>query len=230
MYSDRVRTLSKAYRAAERANKTYTDFSEQQALEEQQLTFLIGMQNQLSLLDKAITEKESEWRKSVLSVLETEIITDLSYVFPDDGYNVKLVPRVLRGKIHIVATVSSTFSGELPGKIRGTQGRFFQQVVSLAALVGVMDLLGIKTVYIDEAFSGASKRNIKKLNSLLSSLQQRGFNIVMIAQDASMADGISANRLFLQRSLDNKTSILQEEGGNIEFNKQYCSNQPRRCP
>lgn len=217
MYGARMRTLSRAYKAAERNNKFFTDALEQQILQEKQLDFLVGLQEQLKTLDLGITTEESKWREAILSILETEIVTDLAYVFPNDGYNVKLTPRVLRSKIHIEASVSSTFSGDLPGRIRGTQGRIFQQVVSFAALIGVMSLLGIDTVYEDEAFSGSSKRNVKKLNSLLLSLKKRGFNLILIAQDTSMADGIDANRLILHRSLDNKTTVLQEVGADNDI-------------
>ena len=100
--------------------------------------------------------------------------------------------------------------GDFPGKISGTQGRLFQQVVSFAGLIGVMSLLGIKTIYIDEAFSGSAKKNIGKLNRLLLHLKERGFNLVIIAQDIAMAEGLPANRMLLSRSVDNKTTIIQE--------------------
>lgn len=180
---------------------------------QRQLDFLMGLHVQIDSLSKSITQRESEWRESILSMLEAEITADLARVYPTDGYRVKLSSRVLRGKIHIDAKVYSFATNEIPGKIRGTQGRLFQQVVSFAALKGVMTLLGVKTLYVDEAFSGSSKRNIKKLNGLLAALQEQGHNLVLIAQDTSMADGIPANRLFLSRSIDNKT-MLQQRGVN----------------
>lgn len=212
MYGARMRTLTKAYRSAERSNGVYTAALQEQVLQERQLNFLVGLQEQLKSLDLNITSEESKWREAILSILETEIVTDLNYVFPDDGYNIQLSTRVLRGKIHIEAKVASTFAGNIPGKIRSTQGRFFQQVVSIASIIGVMELLGIRTVYVDEAFSGASEYNVRKVNKLLAKLKERGFNLVVIAQNTSMANGIAANRLFLQRSLDNQTIITQEVG------------------
>lgn len=212
MYSARLRTLEKAYKSAEKNNLLYSDASKKKLLYERQVAFLTGLQEQLKTLDLAIATKESEWRESVLSFLENEIVTDLAYVFPTDGYNVKLSSRVLRGKIHIEAMVSSVFSGKMPGRIRNTQGRTFQQIVSFAALIGVMGILGINTAYIDEAFSGSSEGNVKKLNKLLDELRNRGFNLVMIAQNVSLANSIEANRVFLERSVDNKTTVMQEVG------------------
>lgn len=217
MYSARLHTLSRAYSSAERNNALYLDAKEKQTLHQEQVNFLAGVVEHLKTLDLAITKQEGEWRESVLSVLSSEIANDLAFVYPEDGYQVELTSRVLRNKIHINASVTSTFAKDFPGKIRGTQGRLFQQVVSFAALIGVMSLLGINTVYDDEAFSGSSKKNVKKLNRLLLHLKERGFNLILIAQDLAMAEGLPANRMFLSRSIDNKTAIVQEvddEDGN----------------
>lgn len=214
MYADRIRTLMRAYKSAERSNKAYVEARDLALKYQNQISFLAGLDVQIRALDAAITQRESEWRDTVLSVLETEIMRDLAYVYPTDGYRVKLATKILRGKIHIDASVYSFNSQQLPGRISATQGRLFQQVVSFAALVGVMTLLGIKTIYVDEAFSGSSKRNIRKLNRLLSSLQERGYNIIMIAQDTTVADGIPANVLYLTRSIDNKTTIVREVNRN----------------
>lgn len=217
MYSARLRTLSRAYKNAERGNSLYNDALQKQGLYQVQIDFLIGLSEHLKALSLAITEKESEWRKSVLDVLASEIVSDLAFVYPSDGYQVNLDAQVSRGKIHITATVTSTFAKDFPGKIKGTQGRLFQQVVSFAALIGVMSLLGVKTVYVDEAFSGSAKKNIGKLNKLLLHLKERGFNLFIIAQDLTMAEGIPSNRMFLSRSIDNKTTIVQEVDGANEL-------------
>lgn len=213
MYGDRLRTLARAYSSAARNNKAYQEIANSIAPLQAQIGFLEGLSAQLHALGNVITEKESEWREGIFSVLETEIMESLSTVYPQDGYKVKLSTRVLRGKIHIEARVFSIFAQGIPGPIGSTQGRLFQQIVSFSALFGVMNLLGIRTVYFDEAFSGSSKRNIKKLNALLRRLKNEGYNVVMIAQDTSLADGIEANRLILSRSIDNKTLIKQEVVG-----------------
>lgn len=210
MYTARLRTLTRAYNNAERGNSLYNDALQKQSLHQEQVNFLVGLSEHLKSLDLAIAGQESAWRESVLSVLSSEIVNDLAFVYPSDGYQVNLSAKVSRGKIHISATVTSTFAKDFPGKIKGTQGRLFQQVVSFSTLIGVMDLLGVKTIYMDEAFSGSAKKNIDKLNKLLLSLEQRGFNLVIIAQDITMAEGIPANRMFLSRSIDNKTTISQE--------------------
>lgn len=211
VYSERLAMLERSYKRAEKNNETYDAALKNQKRLSAQLTFLNGMQELIRTFNLAVTQKESEWRDGVLGVLSSEIADNLAFVYPSDGYQVSLTSRVSRGKIHIDVSVTSTFAKDFPGKIKGTQGRLFQQVVSFSSLHGVMNLLGVKTVFIDEAFSGSAKKNIKKLNRLLLSLAERGFNLVMIAQDITMAEGLPANRMFLSRTVDNKTIIVQEE-------------------
>lgn len=210
MYSDRLRTLTRAYRNAERNNQAYTKALNSKAEAESRLLYAQGMAGGLSVLNSIIAHQENIWQDSVLRKLEAEIMQALSYVYPEDGYSVELTTRVLRGKVHVEGTVRSYFTKMMPGELSDSQGCLFQQIVSFAALTGIMDLMKVSTVYIDEAFSGVAKSNISKITALLEMYQKRGLNIVLIAQDRSIASGIPANILFLERSIDNKTRIHQQ--------------------
>ena len=217
MYTERLNTLVKAYKVAEKNNRLYEESQRSIADVNNKLAYINGLSGSLQLLESLIVEQENQWQDAVLRFLEAEIMQDLAFVYPSDGYSVTLSSRVLRGKIHIEASVRSYFTNEMLGDISDTQGRLFQQIVSFAALVGVMKILGVNTVYVDEAFSGAAKANVTKVNKLLSSISERGYNIILIAQDSTMSESISANTLLLSRSLDNKTSVLQiVEGGSVD--------------
>lgn len=212
MYSDRLKTLARAYQIAEKENKTFTEASSGLAKYRSQLAYVKGIATSLTMLDALIAKQENAWQEAVLRRLESEIMQALAFVYPQDGYHVELNTRVLRGKVHVEGTVRSYFTDMMPGELSESQGCLFQQIVSFAALIGIMDLLQVGTVYVDEAFSGAAKVNIPKINALLGMYQQRGFNIILIAQDTTLALGIEANTLILERSLDNKTTVHQTGG------------------
>lgn len=212
MYSDRLRTLSRAYKIAERENKAFIEAQESLAQARVQQAYVSGIATSLTMLDALIAKQENAWQESVLRKLEAEIMQALAYVYPSDGYSVSLATRVLRGKVHVEGTVRSYFTEMMPGELADSQGCLFQQTVSFAALIGIMDLLHVGTVYVDEAFSGVAKANVSKINALLKMYQERGYNIILIAQDTSVALGIEANTLILERSLDNKTIVTQIGG------------------
>lgn len=212
MYSERLRTLARAYKLAERENRVFADAQEKLAQAKLKQGYVNGIATSLTMLDALIVKQENAWQESVLRKLEAEIMQALSYVYPSDGYSVSLNTRVLRGKVHVEGAVRSYFTDMMPGELADSQGCLFQQIVSFSALIGIMDLLHVGTVYVDEAFSGVAKANVEKINALLKMYQKRGYNIILIAQDTSVALGIEANTLILERSLDNKTIVTQIGG------------------
>lgn len=216
MYADRLRGLEKAYKLAAKENDSFLQTKSEIDYIKSQLLYIGGLASGLSMLDAIIAKQENDWQEFVLRKLEAEITQALAFVYPSDGYKVSLQARVLRGKIRIEGSVSSYFTKNMPGELSDSQGCLFQQIVSFAALVGIMGLVNVGTIYVDEAFSGVAKNNIDKINSLLKMYQERGFNIILIAQDVSIANGILANTLFLTRSVDNKTSIMQIGGNSNE--------------
>lgn len=212
LYSDRFKTLTHAYKLAEKENKAFLEASRNLALYKSQLAYVRGIATSLSMLEAIISTQENAWQEAVLRKLESEITQALAFVYPQDGYQVKLSARVLRGKVHVEGAVRSYFTDEMPGELSESQGCLFQQIVSFSALLGIMDLLNVGTVYIDEAFSGAAKANMPKITALLKYYQDRGFNIILIAQDTTLSLGMDANTLVLERSLDNKTTVKQVGG------------------
>lgn len=206
MFSSRLSALKRTMGVIKKSNTAFTEAKSSYNQHESRVKFLEGMQYYLKTFTLSVTENESLWRESLLKVLEYEIMKGLAVVFPTDGYTVKLESSVSRGNIHITASVSSRIS-EFPGRIVNTQGRLFQQIVSFMALLSIMSLLGVKTIYIDELFSGSSLENIEKLNTLLRTVGEQGYNIIMIAQNASIADGMEVNRLVLSRTESNRTIV-----------------------
>lgn len=211
MYSDRVATLKAAYRVISKNNKIYMDAVHRLNEAKSQLSYVTGLSSGLSVLERLIMNQQAEWQDSILRTLEAKISEALAIVYPEDGYTVSLKARLLRGKIHIEGTVRAFFLDEFPGTISDSQGRLFQQVVSFAALLVVMNILGVDTVYVDEAFSGASLDNAKRVNRLLKSYSDRGVNIILIAQNAGITEDIPANILRLDRTLDNVTIVTETE-------------------
>ena len=206
MFSSRLNALKRTMGVIKKSNTAFTEANSSYNQHDARVNFLEGMQYYLKAFTLSVTENESAWRESLLKILEYEIMKGLAIVFPSDGYVVKLESSVSRGNIHITASVSSNIS-EFPGRISNTQGRLFQQIVSFMALLSIMSLLGVKTIYIDELFSGSSLENIEKLNTLLRTVGEQGYNIVMIAQNAAIASGMEVNRLILSRTENNRTSV-----------------------
>ena len=212
-YSSRVDALRKTYSVLEKNNKAFNQTHAELQAVEAKLEYVSGLGGALTVLERLITQQQAEWQDTILRMLESEISEALAVVYPEDGYTVSLTARLLRGKVHVEGTVKAYFLDEFPGAISDSQGRLFQQIVSFAALMVVMRVLHVNTVYIDEAFSGASVENAGRVNRLLKKYAEQGSNIIIIAQNAEIASGIPSNILYLERSIDNMTSVMQRSVG-----------------
>lgn len=210
MYCERLKTLSKAYSVKRKDNETYAQALKSVSNDQAQAEFMIKLNSNLHTFMSLIAKEEERWQEGVLRTLESEIMQCLDIIFPTDGYRVELSARVLRGKMHIETTIKSYFAGTITGEIARSQGRLFQQTVSFAALVAVMGILGVNTVYVDEAFSGAAVANMAAVNKLVEFVGKRGFNLILIAQNGAIASGLDANILRVSRSVDNKTTVVME--------------------
>lgn len=208
-YASRVELLKKAYSILEKNNRAFNQMHNELREVESKLGYVNGLGGALTVLERLITQQQADWQDAILRMLESEISEALAVVYPEDGYTVSLTARLLRGKVHVEGSVKAYFLDEFPGAISDSQGRLFQQIVSFAALMVVMRVLNVNTVYIDEAFSGASTDNATRVNRLLKEYSSRGANLIIIAQNAEIASGIPANVLNLERSLDNVTSVTQ---------------------
>lgn len=207
MYAERLKLLKRAYSRAERENNLYQECVAQIAELKRKKEYIESLMIATKNLNTVIAKEEQVWREAVLRFLEAEIAEYLDFVYPNDGYCVQLSTRLLRGKLTVEASVRSYCSGVIPGSVSDSQGRLFQQIVSFAALLGIMKILGVNTVYIDEAFSGCSKGNMMQVNAILERVRAKGFNLVLIAQDSTLAQNIAGNILLLERTLDNKTIV-----------------------
>lgn len=214
-FANRLYTIRRAYNSADRMNKLYEKTLAEKREVESKLRFASGMRQLCLALNEEIVTGEQQWRESVLAKIEEEIAQALAFVYPEDGYTVKLVSRVLRGKIHIDSYVKSVSLEKVDGRMKRTQGMLFRQLVSLASVICIMEMQGVRTVYIDEAFSGASKKNMTRARRLLQWYAERGLHMVIIAQDPAVLTDIDANTLVLARTLDNKTIIRQDAGAGV---------------
>ena len=212
--SKRLNLLKKAYTRMKKDNERYGELLKELAGVKEILIDLDKLSEECKILNSVILSTEEMWRDATLRKIEEEISWALSVVFPSDGYEVSLRVRTLRGKLHLSATVTSFNIPNSSLVIKKTQGRLFQQVVSIASVVAIMDMLGVRTIYIDEAFSGASPANIILAGDMLMAWVERGFNLVIIAQNLNIIRSADANIFRLSRTAYNQTII--EQGG-VQF-------------
>ena len=208
-YLSRFQTLDKAYRNIEKMNELYKVTKENIEKYNIKLERIHTLQYFLKRSKNIIAHGEKEWRDAITQLLEAEINKNLTLIFPSDQYRISLDYEVVRNKIHLKPRISSKDFEKI--KINKSQGRLLTQIASVSAVIAIMKLQGIQTIYIDEAFSGSSKENLEKVGNMIAEILKEGINLTMIVQNTSIAANLpNAHIYHFSRSILNETTISEE--------------------
>lgn len=203
----RLNILEKTFSRIEHTNKEFLRISKDIEVAEKKLSLIRNLNGNVQALLDTITTSEKQWRAAILSIIECEISKYLGYVYPEDNYTVNLSCDIKYGKIKVQATVSSNSFENL--KV-DTQGRLFVQIVSLATVSSIMKLKGVRTIYLDEAFSGASKENMTIMGRIISDMVSEGMNLVLIIQNEDLIPGdVDWHGLYVKRDMMNRATITE---------------------
>ena len=208
-YLSRLQTLTKAYQNIEKTNELYKNTKEKMEQYTVKLERIGTLQFFLKRSKQIIANSEKEWRDAITQLLEAEINKNLTLIFPADNYHISLDYEVVRNKIHLKPRISSKDFDKI--KIDKSQGRLLTQVASASAVIAIMKLQGINTIYIDEAFSGSSKENLEKIGGMIAEILNDNINLVMIVQHSNIAANLPDAHIYhFSRSILNETTIVEE--------------------
>lgn len=208
-YLSRLQTLTKAYQNIEKTNELYKNTKEKIEQYTVKLERIGTLQFFLKRSKQIIANSEKEWRDAITQLLEAEINKNLTLIFPADNYHISLDYEVVRNKIHLKPRISSKDFEKI--KINKSQGRLLTQVASASAVIAIMKLQGINTIYIDEAFSGSSKENLEKIGGMIAEILNDNINLVMIVQHSNIAANLPDAHIYhFSRSILNETTIVEE--------------------
>lgn len=209
-YLSRFQTLEKAYQSIDRMNELYRTTKENIERYSIKLERVQLLQYFLKRSKNIIAHGEKEWRDAITQLLEAEINKNLTLIFPTDNYHISLDYDVVRNKIHLKPRISSKDFDKI--KINKSQGRLLTQIASVSAVIAILKLQGINTIYIDEAFSGSSKENLEKVGSMIAEILEDGINLIMIVQNSSIATNLTNAHIYhFSRSALNETTIKEDE-------------------
>ena len=208
-YLNRLNTLSKAYNTLSKENYLYETTKETIERYNLKLNKINTLQYFLKRAKQIVAKSEKEWRDAITQLLEAEINKNLAIIFPFDNYRISLDYEVVRNKIHLKPRISSKDFEKI--KINKSQGRLLTQIASASAVIAIMKLQGISTIYIDEAFSGSSKENLEKVGGMVAEILSEGINLIMIVQHSVIASNLpDAHIYYFNRSTSNETTITEE--------------------
>lgn len=205
------RKLYRRYADLERA-KMNNEIREQLMAQRDEISSLLDEINQYAYDIKrllAVTEKEDfEFKNRRLDYVSMLITDSLQKIFPDDGLVAKLSCEFNR-KSEVVLDLLDRDGNELSPDI--CSGKLQQYLISFAAVAGIANGLGIKNLYVDEAFGVAAPEILGEVGKIVQQSVDNGMQIIIIAQNSGLYQDLPRREIKLRKDPKSKKVEIVSE-------------------
>lgn len=184
--------LAEARKMEERRKVILSLMLESDALVEYLTTLTID----LRVLKEIVKREEAAFKRRRLSYLDGSITEKLSYIFPKKNLCARTECNFERNNTKLRLSLVDEKGNVRPPYL--TEGKFAQQLISFAAAQSCTKLLGRNKLYLDEAFSNASEDNLIKMQELLKTCVEDGFQIILISQSPLLFSDIKRHEIILK--------------------------------
>lgn len=180
--------IAKAKAANENKNKLYAQQSELKEL----LKNLDAYVGTLKVIQSRAVKETDDFRTGRLGFLSEEITESLSQIFPEDNFEAKVTCSFNRknsAKLTITDGAGSVFAPSM------CSGKLQQYLISFSSISCITRTLGIKVLYVDEAFGASSMDNLPKIGECLERMvEESGMQIVLVSQNPCLYQNIKGRR------------------------------------
>lgn len=159
---------------------------------------------------RAVLETEDrDFKNRRLDYVDSLITDSLSAIFPDDGLKAKLHCEFNR-KNGVDLELVDKYDNELSPDI--CSGKLQQYLISFAAVAGIANGLGIKQLYVDEAFGVAAPSILGEIGKVIQKSVDNGMQIILIAQNSGLYQDLPRREIKLKKSVETDAiEVVSEE-------------------
>ena len=209
VYSRKLRDLElyieRAKAANENKDRLYTQLAGLKELSGN-LDRYVGV---LRIMQSRAVKENDDFRTARLGFLSGEITESLADIFPEDGYRAEVTCSFNRKnsvKLTITDEKGSVFSPSM------CSGKLQQYLISFSSISCITKTLGIKVLYVDEAFGASSMDNLPKIGDCLEKLvEENDMQVILVSQNPGLYQGIKGRREIHLATDRENTCVLVEK-------------------
>lgn len=150
----------------------------------------------LKLFDTALDQEDRKFKNRRTEYIDGLITESLRRIFPTDNLQAKLECDFYRkSEAHLVLRDGD--GHELDPDI--CSGKLQQYLVSFTAVSGIVKGLGIKNLYVDEAFGVAAPEIMGEIGKVVQHSVDDGLQIIMIAQNPCVYQDLPRHEITLKK-------------------------------
>lgn len=197
--------IVKAKADNENKNKLYAQQTELKEL----LKNLDAYTGTLRVIQSRAIKETDDFRTGRLGFLSEEITESLAEIFPEDGFKAEVTCSFNRknsAKLTITDGNGSVFAPSM------CSGKLQQYLISFSSISCITRTLGIKVLYVDEAFGASSMDNLPKIGECFEKMvEENGMQIVLVSQNPGLYQNIKGRReIHLVTDRENRCARVEK--------------------
>lgn len=161
----------------------------------------------LRLIQSRCIKENDDFKTRRLNLLNVEITDALEKVLPDKKFVVNVRCDFNR-KQRVVTTLTDAEGNEFSPKM--SNGKLVQYLTTFSGVSCLVKALGIKSLYVDEAFGASSMNNLPIVGDYVKELVDEGIQVVLVSQNPSLYDGVARREICLAPVVGERRSVVTE--------------------
>lgn len=204
---------------AKMVNEEYQKLNNEKQRVESLLNDIKSFTSDLNLILTAIDQEDIRFKTDRIQFLNDVISLKINEVFGldyeakisfDDRYN------SMKASLSLLDKYGNVKSPDI------AEGKLMQYTVGFSAAMGIMESLGSRIMYIDEAFGVAGEDILTELGQVLQAAVDSGLQIIMVSQRAGLYEDLPRVQFTLEKEKAETFihNVVREEFGMDQISKE----------
>ena len=162
--------------------------------------------NSLGILFQCMQKLSDKKQEDRIAFLNEYITNRLASLFPEHGYAARL--NYDKGRADTVRLELIKPDGTVSTPNIG-QGQLMQYIISYSAVESIAQGLGVKNIFIDEAFGVCAENKLPEIGDMINASVNEGCQIILVSQHSELYDNIPHREIRLEMGEDCVTKVSE---------------------
>lgn len=207
VYRNQLATLRGTIEAAQFANSSRQRLLAKQTEVSQLIDDTKCYLSVLRLIQSRCIKENDDFKTRRLNLLNVEITDALEKVLPGKKF-IANVRCDFNRKQRVVTTLTDAKGNEFSPKM--SNGKLVQYLTTFSGVSCLVKTLGIKSLYVDEAFGASSMNNLPIVGDYVKELVDSGIQVVLVSQNPSLYEGVPRREICLAPVVGEGRSVVTE--------------------
>lgn len=170
---------------------------------------VFNLNEHLTMLENILVfakSSDAKYKEKRISFIEDTLASHLDKLFPGE-FTPKLLPQVIRNKKTMkLILVDQNGKAHTP---KMSAGGMMKSLITFASCISVINLLGTKIIFIDEAFGNGSETKKAEMGDILLSYLNAGVQMIIVSQSSSLYQDLPRREINLRKDSLTQSVVIE---------------------